>query len=162
MSTALSAEDAAVTINKSVVLPRNRSTPLDIWFKSELADLNDNNNYFGFKNERVDELIDLYDSEFDLEKRIEIGKEVDKIVAEIHPVSYGIKRLYRRFLFWDDFGYPEYMVDRFVGNYQSIHKLWWFEPEKIKSLEEAMENNEQLPVNEVDIRYWPNWNKSKK
>ena len=135
---------------------------IDIWFKSELADLNDNNNYFGFNNKRVDELIELYDSEFDLEKRIEIGKEVDEIVAEIHPVSYGIKRLYRRFLFWDNFGYPEYMVDRFVGNYQSIHKLWWFEPEKIKSLEEAMENDEQLPVNEVDIRYWPNWNKSKK
>jgi hypothetical protein len=54
------------------------------------------------------------------------------------------------------------MVDRFVGNYQSIYKLWWFEPEKIKSLEQTMENDEQLPVNEVDIRYWPNWNKSKK
>ena len=77
-------------------------------------------------------------------------------------ISYGIKRLYRRFLFWDNFGYPEYMVDRFIGNYQSIHKLWWFEPEKIKSLKEAMENDEQLPVNEVDIRYWPDWNKSKK
>ncbi len=135
---------------------------IDIWFKSELADLNDNNNYFGFKNERVDELIELYNSEFDLEKRIEIGKEVDKIVAEIHPVSYGIKRLYRRFLFWDNFGYPEYMVDRFVGNYQSIYKLWWFDPEKISSLEQAMENDEQLQVNEVDIRYWPDWNKSNK
>jgi microcin C transport system substrate-binding protein len=134
---------------------------IDIWFKSELADLNDNNNYFGFKNERVDELIELYNSEFDLEKRIEIGKEVDKIVAEIHPVSYGIKRLYRRFLFWDNFGYPEYMVDRFVGNYQSIYKLWWFDPEKISSLDIAKENDAQLPVNEVDIRYWPKWNKSK-
>ena len=87
------------------------------------------------KNERVDELIIAYKSEFDLEKRIEIGKEIDKIVAEVHPVSYGIKRLYRRFLYWDKFDFPEYMVDRFVGNYESIYKLWWFDPEKISSLD---------------------------
>ena len=136
--------------------------PIEQWFRSDLADLNDNSNYFGFKNERVDELIIAYKSEFDLDKRIEIGKEIDKIVAEVHPVSYGIKRLYRRFLYWDKFDFPEYMVDRFVGNYESIYKLWWFDPEKISTLEQAKENDEQLPVNEVDIRYWPDWNKNNK
>ena len=133
---------------------------IEQWFRSDLADLNDNNNHFGFKNERVDELIIAYKAEFDLKKRIEIGKEIDKIVAEIHPVSYGIKRLYRRFLYWDKFGYPENMVDRFVGNYDSIYLLWWFDPEKIDNLTNAMENDEQLPIHEVDIKYWPNWNKN--
>jgi len=132
---------------------------IEQWFRSDLADLNDNNNHFGFKNERVDELIIAYKAEFDLKKRIEIGKEIDKIVCDVHPVSYGIKRLYRRFLYWDKFGYPEYMVDRFVGNYDSIFLLWWFDPEKIDNLNNAMENDQQLPINEVDIKYWPNWNK---
>ena len=132
---------------------------IELWFRSDLADLNDNNNYFGFKDERVDQLIIDYKTEFNLEKRIQIGKEIDKIVAEIHPVSYGIKRLYRRFLYWDKFGYPEYMVDRFVGNYDSIYLLWWFDPGKIENLNKAMENDAQLPINEVDIKYWPNWNK---
>jgi len=131
---------------------------IEQWFRSDLADMNDNNNNFGFKNNRIDELIIDFKSEFDLNKRIEIGKEIDKIVCDVHPVSFGIKRLYRRFLYWDKFGYPEYMVDRFVGNYESIYMLWWFDPEKIDNLTNAMENDEQLPINEVDIKYWPNWN----
>ena len=132
---------------------------IEQWFRSDLADMNDNNNNFGFKNNRIDELIIDFKAEFDLNKRIEIGKEIDKIVCDVHPVSFGIKRLYRRFLYWDKFGYPEYMVDRFVGNYESIYMLWWFDPEKIENLNNAMENDEQLPINEVDIKYWPNWNK---
>ena len=132
---------------------------LEQWFRSDLADMNDNNNNFGFKNNRVDELIKDFKAQFDLNKRIKIGKEIDKIVCDVHPVSFGIKRLYRRFLYWDKFSYPEYMVDRFVGNYDSIYLLWWFDPEKIGNLNKAMENDDQLPVNEVDIKYWPNWNK---
>ena len=50
------------------------------------------------------------------------------------------------------------MVDRFVGNYDSIYLLWWFDPEKTENLSNAMENDKQLPINAVDIKYWPNWN----
>ncbi len=132
------------------------------WFRSDLADIPDNNNFFGLKNERIDQLIQEYNTEFDLDKRIKIGKEIDKIVCDIHPVSFGIKRLYRRFLFWDKFGFPEYMVDRFVGDNQSIFFLWWIDPDKELILEDAMKKNKQLPVNEVDIRFWPNWNKMDK
>ena len=95
----------------------------------------------------------------DLEKRIKLGKEIDRIVCEVHPVSFGTKRLYRRFLFWDKFGYPEYMVDRFVGDRQSIFFLWWFDPEKETRLKKAMQNDTQLPINDVDFRFWSNWNK---
>ena len=130
------------------------------WFRSDLADQNDNNNFFGFKNDRVDQLIKDYNFEFDLDKRIKIGKEIDYIVCETHPISFGIKRLYRRFLYWDKFGYPEYMVDRFVGNRESIFFLWWFDPEKEVRLEKAMTNDTSLPVGDVDIKFWPNWNKN--
>ena len=133
---------------------------IEQWFRSDLADMNDNNNFFGFKNDRVDQLIKDYNSEFDLDKRIKIGKEIDYIVCETQPVAFGIKRLYRRFLYWDKFGYPEYMVDRFVGNRESIFFLWWFDPEKEARLEKAMANDTSLPVGDVDIKFWPNWNKN--
>ena len=108
----------------------------------------------------TDEVLEIEDQDdLALVKRMQEGR--DKIVAEIHPVAYGIKRLYRRFLYWDKFGYPEYMVDRFVGNYESIFQLWWFDPEKAKILNNAMDNDEQIPVNEIDVRYWSNWNKNK-
>jgi microcin C transport system substrate-binding protein len=131
---------------------------IEHWFRSDLADVPDNNNFFGFKNERVDQLIQDYNSEFDLQKRINIGKEVDKIVCDIHPLSFGIKRLYRRFLFWDKFGYPEYMVDRFVGDSESVFFLWWIDPEKETRLKDAIQNNKELPIGDVDIKYWPKWN----
>jgi microcin C transport system substrate-binding protein len=133
---------------------------IEQWFRSDLADMNDNNNFFGFKSDRVDNLIKVYNSEFDLDKRIKIGKEIDYIVCETHPVAFGIKRLYRRFLYWDKFGYPEYMVDRFVGNRESIFFLWWFDPEKEARLETAMINDTSLPVGDVDIKFWPNWMKN--
>jgi len=132
---------------------------IEQWFRSDLADMNDNNNFFGFKSDRVDNLIKVYNSEFDLDERIKIGKEIDYIVCETHPVAFGIKRLYRRFLYWDKFGYPEYMIDRFVGNRESIFFLWWFDPEKEARLEKAMANDTSLPVGDVDIKFWPNWNK---
>ena len=133
---------------------------IEQWFRSDLADMNDNNNFFGFKNDRVDQLIKDYNSEFDLDKRIKIGKEIDYIVCETQPVAFGIKRLYRRFLYWDKFGYPEYMVDRFVGNRESIFFLWWFDPEKEARLEKAIANDTLLPVGDVDIKFWTNWNKN--
>jgi microcin C transport system substrate-binding protein len=132
---------------------------IEQWFRSDLADMNDNNNFFGFKSDRVDNLIKVYNSEFDLDERIKIGKEIDYIVCETHPVAFGIKRLYRRFLYWDKFGYPEYMIDRFVGNRESIFFLWWFDPKKEARLETAMNNDTSLPVGDVDIKFWPNWNK---
>ena len=49
------------------------------------------------------------------------------------------------------------MLDRFEGDYDSIYKLWWFDPDKINRLEDAMENDTRLTVEEVDIRYWPDW-----
>jgi microcin C transport system substrate-binding protein len=135
---------------------------IEQWFRSDLADMNDNNNFFGLKNDRVDQLIKSYNTEYDLEKRIGIGKEIDSIVCEIHPLSFGIKRLYRRLLFWDKFGYPEYMVDRFVGDSQSVFFLWWFDPEKQARLEDAMKNDTQLITNDVDFKFWPNWNQNNK
>ena len=135
---------------------------IEQWFRSDLADMNDNNNFFGFKNDRVDQLIKDYNSEFNLKKRIEIGKTIDQIVCEVHPLSFGIKRLYERFLYWDKFGYPEYMVDRFVGDRESIFFLWWIDPEKEARLKKAMKENTQLSIKEVDFKFWPNWNQNNK
>ena len=125
--------------------------------KSSLADQNDNNNISGFKSERVDELLALYDKEFDQAKRVEIIREIDGIYSDIHPAAWGIARNYQRILFWDKFGYPEYMVGRYTGDYRSAFTMWWYEPAKVKRLKEAMANDEDLPVGETDVRFWPEY-----
>ena len=103
-----------------------------------------NNNISGFKNDRVDLLLCLYDKEFNQQKRVEIIREIDGIYSDIHPAAGGIARNYQRLMWWDVFGYPEFMVSRYGGDYRSIFSYWWFDPEKEARLEDAMKNNKQL------------------
>ena len=51
-------------------------------FHSALADQKNNNNMYGFKSDRVDELLPLYDVEFDHKKRVKIIQEIDSIIVE--------------------------------------------------------------------------------
>ncbi len=124
---------------------------------SSLADLDNNNNFVGFKNERVDELLGIYDREFDQAKRVEIIREIDGIYSDIHPAAWGIARNYQRMLWWDKFGMPDYVVSRYGGDYRSVFGNWWIDPEKEARLEEAKVNGKQLPVTEVDITFWPEY-----
>ncbi len=123
--------------------------------KSELADQPFTNNISGFKNDRVDELCEIYDRTFEQSKRVEIIREIDGIYSEIHPAAWGIARNYQRLLYWNKFSYPEYMVSRYGGDYRSIYTYWWIDSEKEQTLEEAMQNNTSLPVGELEVTYWP-------
>ncbi|NQV41189.1 MAG: hypothetical protein HQ506_02445 [Candidatus Marinimicrobia bacterium] len=127
---------------------------------SSLADQDNNNNISGFKSERVDELLEEYDVTFDQARRVEIIREIDGIYSDIHPAAWGIARNYQRVLFWDKFGYPEYMVGRYTGDYRTVFTHWWFEDEKKKALEEAMTNGTDLPKGEIDVMFWPDYLKA--
>ena len=128
--------------------------------KSELADKNDNNNVWGFKSDRVDELLPEYDACFDQNRRIEIIREIDGIYSEVHPTAWSIVRNYQRILYWDKFGFPEWMFTRYIGEYWSIFSYWWIDPEKEANLEKAMAAGEKLPLAPLDMKYWPEYLKS--
>ena len=128
--------------------------------KSELADKNDNNNVWGFKSDRVDELLPEYDACFDQNRRIEIIREIDGIYSDVHPTAWSIVRNYQRILYWDKFGFPEWMFTRYIGEYWSIFSYWWIDPEKEANLEKAMEAGEKLPLALLDMKYWPEYLKS--
>ena len=123
--------------------------------KSTLADKKNNNNITGFKNDRVDELLDLYDVEFDQQKRIELIREIDGIYSDVHPAAWGMSRLVpERLLFWNKFGFPEYMLTKYSGNYSDILVHWWFDDESKKELEEAMTKNVNLDLGNIEHTYW--------
>ncbi len=126
-------------------------------FKSELADKNDNNNVWGFKSDRVDELCEKYDVTFDIKKRAEIIREIDGIFNEEHPTSYSIVRNFIRMMWWDKFGYPEWVLELHQGDRWSIFKYWWIDPKKEAVLKNAMENDESLPLLELENKYWPKY-----
>tara|TARA_B100000214_G_scaffold374378_1_gene356939 strand:- start:173 stop:2086 length:1914 start_codon:yes stop_codon:yes gene_type:complete len=125
--------------------------------RSTLADQNDNNNVWGFKSSRVDELLDEYDVCFDQDRRIEIIREIDGIFNEVHPIAFSIARNYSRIMWWDKFGYPDWMLSRYVGEYWDAFYFWWIDSDKEKRLNNAMQNKEQLSIEPIDMKYWPEY-----
>ncbi len=109
--------------------------PENQWL-SKLADEKYNNNLTGFKNERVDELCELEKKTMDLQERVRLIREIDKIVFETHPYALGWSSNFNRILFWYYMDHPDYYFTK-TGDYRQIKTLWWFDPDKRKALEEA-------------------------
>ncbi|MCF7796412.1 MAG: extracellular solute-binding protein [Lentisphaeria bacterium] len=122
--------------------------------KSELADETYTNNISGVKNEEIDRLCDRYDVTFSQEERVKIIRKIDSIYSDIHPAAWTTFRPYQRLLYWNKFGYPEYMFSRFTGDYRSIYSLWWIDPDKAAALKEAMAEGKSLPQGELEVKYW--------
>ena len=125
--------------------------------RSTLADQDDNNNVWGFKSPRVDELLDEYDVCFDQKRRVDIIREIDGIFSDVHPIAFSIARNYSRMMWWDKFGYPEWMFSRYVGEYWDSLYYWWYDGSKDSNLKDAIETGKSLPVKPIDMKYWPTY-----
>jgi microcin C transport system substrate-binding protein len=126
---------------------------------SDLADKNDNNNVWGFKNARIDEIIKQYAVEFDQAKRVALIREEDGIVANQHIIAYWWKPKGIRLAVWDKFGMPPGTlgINTQVGDHDlAIMAGWWIDPAKEKALKEAMKNKTKLPGDHKVIvdSYW--------
>lgn len=123
-------------------------------YKSTLADSKSTNNVPGIKNKRIDEILDLYDREFDAQKRIPLIQEIDGILANLHPYILSWDTPYERVAFWNKFGTPQGLLTRF-GDYRDAPSLWWIDPQKQNELNRAMrDNNATMSGGAVDDRYW--------
>ena len=123
-------------------------------FHSKLADQADNNNITGLKNKRIDELCDLYDVEFDQQKRVAIIREIDGIVANEHHYVLGWDAPFQRFAYANRFGHPEFYVSR-IGDYTDIINFWWVDVQKQQEFDAANRDaSKKLEVGPVENRYW--------
>lgn len=127
-------------------------------YHSRLADQNNNNNLSGFKDPRVDRLLAEYDKAFDHEERVRIIREIDKIIQETKPMILWWYAPFRRILYWNKFGHPDYYFPRTSDYDTAVLAYWWYDPDKAAALEEAMRTGKSLPVGEVEVRYWPEYN----
>lgn len=123
-------------------------------FSSSFADLPNNVNITGFKDARVDELLTLYDNEFDPQARAEIIQEIDGILANSYQYALAWDAPFNRIAYWNKFGHPEGYFTR-IGDYRDMTSLWWIDPQKEADLRRALGSNSvNLPVGETDVRYW--------
>ncbi len=133
----------------------NPETSYASWF----ADSLNTNNLGGLKNDRIDELLKVYNVEFDQQNRIDIIREIDGILMDEYIYALGWYAPFTRILYWNKFGMPESYIGRISRYYSSIPALWWHDKAKDKKLQEAKADKSiQLPVGETNVMYWPEWN----
>ena len=66
----------------------------------------------------------------------------------------GFQESRRLDFFWDKFGYPDYMLTKYGGRFEDILYHWWFDSEKDRTLQNAMKNDQSLPLGDVEHTFW--------
>jgi microcin C transport system substrate-binding protein len=133
-------------------------------FHSEGADVPNTNNVSGFKDKRMDQIIEQYDVEFDPAKRAVMLRELDGIATGL---QHSIMEWYppgERIAYWNRFGKPLGTFSR-VGDYggtlgPGIPQMWWIDPAKAQRLEQARgDSSMKLEIPPVEDRYWQEYAK---
>lgn len=122
-----------------------------MWYSKE-ADRVAGSNASGFKNVEVDRLIDASKSEFDVQKRLEMLREIDAVLVKESPYVLEWYAGYVRLLYWNKFGRPKTVLSKYDGEMSAL-TYWWYDEDKAEELEEAMEVDIALPSEPVEVRF---------
>ena len=125
--------------------------PESAWHSST-ADQKASQNYPGVKDSEIDGLIELQKTEYDIDKRIEILKQIDSRLSEIIPYIFLWQSDHSRMLYWNKFQTPEYVFSKFDRE-ESIITYWWQDPEMKKSLDQAIKDNQGMPRKALKVVY---------
>lgn len=127
---------------------------------SKYAAIPDTSNITGFRNPKIDKLCEEYNGCFDVERRIQILRELDGIAVNESNYAFGWVAPYAaRVIFWNKFGFPEEGLT-YSGDYRAIPSVWWVDPEKEKQLSKAIKNRKmKLPRENEIVDFWKRMNK---
>lgn len=125
--------------------------PMSQWH-SDLAGPN-TNNLSGFGDAKVDALITEYDFCFDPQRRDEIMREIDGIVAKQYTTALSWFAPFTRVLYWNRYGHPDTYLTRFTDK-RAIRYTWWYDAEKDAALKKAIAEDKELPVGEMLVDPW--------
>ncbi len=132
----------------SLVFPNPESD-----YHSKYADIPQTNNITGFKNSRVDEILDNYPGMFDMNARIAALQEMDGLVYQEHPYILNWYGPFTRILYWNKFNMPASFFTKF-GDSDGVLSLWWYDAARDQALTAAQKQGADLPVGEIENHYW--------
>ena len=87
-----------------------------------------------------------------IDKRNDILRQIDKRLAEIIPYVLLWGADHTRLLYWNRFGTPKYVLDKFYRE-DAITKYWWIDQDKNAALQNAMQKNVSLKLKIGDVHY---------
>lgn len=125
--------------------------PEGMWASKE-ADRPAGQNYTGFKNPRVDELIDLQRGEFDVHKRATIMRELDGILTEQVPYVLLWYLNYTRIIYWNKYGTPDHVLGS-ISDERGALQYWWYDEDDAANLREARASGLALPKRPYAVRF---------
>ncbi|MBW2296483.1 MAG: ABC transporter substrate-binding protein [Deltaproteobacteria bacterium] len=125
--------------------------PEGMW-QSKEADRRSGNNITGFKNSRVDRLIDARKGLFDIAKRNALYREIDQIIYREFPYVLLWNINYTRLLHWNKFGTPDTVLSKY-GDETSAYWYWWIDADSRADLEDAMQEGLPLSPKEAAIYF---------
>ncbi len=117
--------------------------PESLWHSRE-AERPSGNNITGFRDPRVDALIEAQRTEFDVSRRHAICREIDRILTEQCPYVLLWNTSSTRLLYWNRFGVPETLLSKH-GDESAALVYWWFDPDSDADLRDAMAHGRPLP-----------------
>ena len=122
-----------------------------MWSSKE-ADRKSGNNITGFKNSKVDELIEKQKSIFSINSRNEIYRKIDQIIYRACPYVLLWNINYTRLLYWNKFGMPGTVLSKYGGE-NSAYWYWWIDEDSKADLSDALQTNVPLMQKEPAIYF---------
>ncbi|MGH8046373.1 MAG: ABC transporter substrate-binding protein, partial [Chthoniobacterales bacterium] len=98
----------------------------------------------GVKDAEIDRLIEQQKTEMDLGKRNEILRQIDNRLVAIRPAVLMWQSAKNKLLYWNKFGTPRYVLDKF-NREDAASVYWWYDSAKAEALAQAEKNNSSLP-----------------
>lgn len=125
--------------------------PESMWHSTTADDIA-TQNIPGVTDPEIDALIAEQRLEMDLSKRSGILRKIDKRLTEIMPYVLLWQSDHHRLLYWNRFGTPETVLDKY-NREDSAMVYWWFDPEKSARLDEAIASGTALPPEPAEVHY---------
>jgi microcin C transport system substrate-binding protein len=125
--------------------------PEPMWASKE-ADRRGGHNITGFKNARVDALIEEQKTIFDVNRRHEICRQIDAIVTSRCPYVLLWNIDYVRLLYWNKFGAPRTVLSKY-GDESGAYAYWWRDEDSAADLRDAVESGDFLPPRDPAVSF---------
>ncbi|MCP4755500.1 MAG: ABC transporter substrate-binding protein [Proteobacteria bacterium] len=125
--------------------------PESMWHSSTSDKIASQNNS-GVADELIDSLIERQKTETSLTKRNDILRQIDQRLYEIVPYVLAWQNASHRVLYWNKFGTPVFLFDKF-NREDAVIPYWWENSARATDLARAKKAGTSLPPYPKEVHY---------